>query len=62
MIFTGVRCKTSECDNTIALQQVSYAPQIAIWTNPQMQKFSVRCDICHEVHEYDPDDVALFES
>ena len=62
MIFTGVNCKTPNCDNTIALQEVSYAPSKAVWTNPNVKEFSVRCDHCHDVHTYCSDDIKLFES
>ena len=62
MIFTGVLCKTTNCGNTIALQQVWYAPNEAVWVNPNITSFTILCSHCHEYHEYTKDDVALFRT
>jgi hypothetical protein len=61
MTFTGVNCKTPNCDTTIALQEVSYGPRTAVWTNPNVKEIQVRCDHCHQIHTYTQDDIRLFE-
>jgi hypothetical protein len=62
MMFVGVKCKTPNCDSTIALQEVWIAPNQAKWINPQVSEFTAECRQCHQPHQYARDDVGLFES
>lgn len=62
MIFTGVNCKSPNCGETIALQQVSYSPQAGRWINQNVKDFPISCDHCHETRTYSADDIYLFES